>query len=136
MELRTLRYFVTVVREGSITAAAKSLHVTQPTLSRQLAALEDELGHLLYQRNRKGIELTEQGVILRRYAESILALADKAEEEIAREKKKAVNEIKDEISDLAVMIATKVVGKDLNTQDHEQLIQEFIDGAGDLSWKE
>ncbi len=51
------RYFVTVVREGSITAAA-SLHVTQPTLSRQLAALEDELGHLLYQRNRKGIELT------------------------------------------------------------------------------
>lgn len=57
--------------------------VTQPTLSRQLAALEDELGHLLYQRNRKGIELTEQGVILRRYAESILALADKAEEEIA-----------------------------------------------------
>lgn len=83
MELRTLRYFVTVVREGSITAAAKSLHVTQPTLSRQLAALEDELGHLLYQRNRKGIELTEQGVILRRYAESILALADKAEEEIA-----------------------------------------------------
>jgi len=83
MELRTLRYFVTIVREGSITAAAKSLHVTQPTLSRQLAALEDELGHLLYQRNRKGIELTEQGVILRRYAESILALADKAEEEIA-----------------------------------------------------
>ena len=83
MELRTLRYFVTVVREGSITAAAKSLHVTQPTLSRQLAALEDELGHLLYQRNRKGIELTEQGVILRRYAESILALAGKAEEEIA-----------------------------------------------------
>ncbi len=59
------------------------MHVTQPTLSRQLAALEDELGHLLYQRNRKGIELTEQGVILRRYAESILALADKAEEEIA-----------------------------------------------------
>lgn len=83
MELRTLRYFIAVVREGSITAAAKSLHVTQPTLSRQLAALEDELGHILYQRNRQGIELTEQGVILRRYAESILALADKAEEEIA-----------------------------------------------------
>ncbi|NBJ66029.1 LysR family transcriptional regulator [Adlercreutzia caecimuris] len=83
MELRTLRYFIAVVREGSITAAAKSLHVTQPTLSRQLAALEVELGHALYQRNRQGIELTEQGVILRRYAESILALADKAEEEIA-----------------------------------------------------
>ncbi|WP_165247029.1 LysR family transcriptional regulator [Adlercreutzia sp. ZJ141] len=83
MELRTLRYFIAVVQEGSITAAAKSLHVTQPTLSRQLAALEDELGHALYQRSHGGIELTEQGVILRRYAESILALADKAEEEIA-----------------------------------------------------
>lgn len=83
MELRTLRYFTAVVREGSITAAAKALHVTQPTLSRQLAALEDELGHTLYQRGRGGIELTEQGVVLRRYAESILALADKAEEEIA-----------------------------------------------------
>ncbi len=83
MELRTLRYFIAVVQEGSITAAAKSLHVTQPTLSRQLAALEDELGHALYQRSRGGIELTEQGVILRRYAESILALADRVEEEIA-----------------------------------------------------
>ncbi len=50
------------------------------------------------------------------------AMMTKAEEEIAREKKKAVNEIKDEISDLAVMIATKVVGKDLNTQDHEQMM--------------
>ena len=83
MELRTLRYFTAVVREGSITAAAKSLHVTQPTLSRQLSSLEDELGHALFQRGRGGIELTEQGVVLRRYAESILALADKAEEEIA-----------------------------------------------------
>lgn len=83
MELRTLRYFTTMVREGSITSAAKALHVTQPTLSRQLAALEDELGHSLYQRGHGGIELTEQGVVLRRYAESILALADKAEEEIA-----------------------------------------------------
>lgn len=83
MELRTLRYFLAVVREGSITAAAKSLHVTQPTLSRQLGALEDELGHGLFQRGRGGTELTEQGVILCRYAESILALVDKAEEEIA-----------------------------------------------------
>ena len=74
MELRTLEYFLAVAREGNISNAAKALHITQPTLSRQLAALEDELGHLLYQRNRKGIELTEQGVILRRYAESILCL--------------------------------------------------------------
>ena len=78
-----MRYFTAIANEGSLTAAAKSLHVTQPTLSRQMAALEDEMGHPLYQRGPNGIELTEHGVILRRYADSILALADKAEEEIS-----------------------------------------------------
>lgn len=83
MELRTLKYFLTVIQEGSISNAAKALGVTQPTLSRQLAALEDELGKQLYNRTHKGIVLTEQGVILQRYAQSIVALADKAEAEIS-----------------------------------------------------
>lgn len=83
MELRTLKYFLAIVREGSISNAAKTLHVTQPTLSRQLASLEIELGQQLYTRTNKGIELTEQGVILNRYAESIVELADKAEEDIS-----------------------------------------------------
>ena len=82
MELRTLKYFLAVIQEGSISNAAKALGVTQPTLSRQLAALEEELGKQLYNRTHKGIVLTEQGVILQRYAQSIVALADKAEAEI------------------------------------------------------
>lgn len=83
MELRVLRYFTAVVDEGSITNAAKVLHVTQPTLSRQLAQLEDEMGAPLLARGRNGIELTDRGAVLNRYARDILALADMAEEEVA-----------------------------------------------------
>ena len=82
MELRTLRYFLSVVEEGNISNAAKALHLTQPTLSRQMAALEDEFGRQLYTRTHKGIQLTEAGIILQRHAESIVALADKAEEDM------------------------------------------------------
>ena len=83
MELRTLRYFLAVVQEGSITNAAKRLHVTQPTLSRQLADLEKELGRQLYTRGHDGIVPTEQGVMLASYAESIVDLAEKAEADIS-----------------------------------------------------
>ena len=83
MELRVLRYFAAVVDEGSITDAAKVLHVTQPTLSRQLAQLEAEMGVPLFTRGRSGIELTDRGAVLHRYALDILALAEKAAEEVA-----------------------------------------------------
>lgn len=83
MELRVLRYFTTVVDEGSITNAAKVLHVTQPTLSRQLSQLETEMGTPLLTRGRGGIELTDRGAVLNRYARDILALADMAEGEVA-----------------------------------------------------
>ena len=83
MELRVLRYFTAVVDEGSITDAAKVLHVTQPTLSRQLAQLEQEIGAPLFTRGRTGIELTDRGAVLNRYARDILELAVKAEEEVA-----------------------------------------------------
>lgn len=82
MELRTLRYFLAVAQEGNITNAAKRLHVTQPTLSRQLADLEKGLGRQLYTRGHAGIELTEHGAMLLAYAESIVDLADKAEFDI------------------------------------------------------
>lgn len=82
MELRTLRYFLAVAQEGNITNAAKRLHVTQPTLSRQLADLEKELGRTLYSRGRGGVELTEHGSMLVAYAESIVGLAEKAELDI------------------------------------------------------
>ena len=83
MELRTLRYFLAVIQEGNITNAAKRLHVTQPTLSRQLADLEKEMGRQLYTRGHSGIAPTEHGIMLARYAESIIELAEKAEADIA-----------------------------------------------------
>lgn len=82
MELRTLRYFLTVLQEGSITNASKRLHVTQPTLSRQLADLERELGRPLYTRSHAGISPTEYGAMLARYAEAIVGLAEKAEQDV------------------------------------------------------
>lgn len=83
MELRVLRYFLAVAREESISDAAEFLHITQPTLSRQLMDLEEELGKQLLirgKRNRK-IMLTEDGMRLRKRAEEIVAMADKTEAE-------------------------------------------------------
>lgn len=82
MELRVLRYFLAVAREENITAAANTLHVSQPTLSRQLMDLEQELGKTLMIRGKRKITLTSEGQLLRKRAEEIIALADKTEAEI------------------------------------------------------
>lgn len=82
MELRVLRYFLTVAREESINRAAEVLHITQPTLSRQLSQLEDEVGVRLFHRGARRITLTNEGILLRRRAEEILALVDKTEREL------------------------------------------------------
>lgn len=82
MELRVLRYFLALAREGSISKAAQTLYITQPTLSRQLSELEEELGAQLFVRGRKRAELTEEGQILRRRAEELLELEEKTEREI------------------------------------------------------
>lgn len=85
MELRVLHYFLAVAREQSISAAAESLHLSQPTLSTQIKALEQELGKQLLIRGTKGsrkVILTDEGVILRKRAEEILDLVKKAESEI------------------------------------------------------
>lgn len=81
MELRVLRYFLMVAREENITKAAEILHITQPTLSRQLMQLEEELGSQLFVRGKNRIQLTEDGMLLRRRAEDIIDLADKTEKE-------------------------------------------------------
>jgi DNA-binding transcriptional LysR family regulator len=83
MELRVLRYFLTVAREGSMTAAADFLHVTQPTLSRQLKDLEQELGKKLFIRSSHSIVLTEEGMLLRKRAEEIVEMVDKLEAEFS-----------------------------------------------------
>lgn len=79
MDLRVLRYFVTVAREQCLTSAAAKLKITQPTLSRQLKDLEDEFGAQLFNRGSRSqrITLTEKGMLLRRRAEEMLQLADK-----------------------------------------------------------
>ena len=81
MELRVLRYFLAVAREGSITGAARLLHVTQPTLSRQIQDLEDELGQTLLIRSNHNATLTPEGMILRKRAEEIMELVGKTESE-------------------------------------------------------
>ena len=82
MELRVLRYFLAVAREENITRAAALLHVTQPTLSRQLMQLEEELGVKLFRRGQYRVVLTDEGMLLRRRAQEILELAEKAEREL------------------------------------------------------
>ena len=79
MEVRVLRYFLTVAREGSITGAANYLHLTQPTLSRQLQDLEKELGQKLLIRGKHKVILTPEGMMLRKRAEEIVELVDKTE---------------------------------------------------------
>ena len=83
MELRVLKYFLTVAREGSITGAANSLHLTQPTLSRQIMDIEKELGHKLLIRGKSNISLTPEGMILRKRAEEIIDMAEKTEAEFS-----------------------------------------------------
>ncbi len=82
MEIRVLRYFLEVARERNITRAAERLHVSQPTMSKQLKELEGELGKKLFVRSNYSVKLTDEGMLLRKRAEEILDLVDKAEEEM------------------------------------------------------
>ena len=79
MEIRTLRYFLAVAREENMSRAAEMLHVTQPTLSKALKALEDEFGKKLFTRHSFSISLTEEGVLLRDRAEDLISMANRIE---------------------------------------------------------
>lgn len=82
MDIRQLRYFLTICEEGQITAAAKKLHMAQPPLSQQLKALEEELGVTLVKRGNKTIVLTDAGALLKERAKTILQLCDASKKEI------------------------------------------------------
>ena len=82
MEIRVLQYFLAIAREETIVGAAEALHITQPTLSRQMKDLEDELGKKLFIRSNKKITLTDEGMLLRQRAEEIVSLVHKTELEI------------------------------------------------------
>ena len=86
MDIRTMQYYLAVIREGTISAAAQALHVAQPSLSRQMKELEDELGTTLFVRGNRKITLTEEGMVLRKRAEEMVRLMQITEEEITQVK--------------------------------------------------
>ena len=93
MEIRVLKYFLMAAREENITRAASLLHLTQPTLSRQLIQLEEELGVTLFLRSKHRIILTEDGMLLRRRAEEIVSLAEKTKEDFLRKQEQIAGTI-------------------------------------------
>ena len=113
MELRTLRYFLTAAQEGNMTRAADILHVTQPTLSRQMMDLERELGTALMLRGKNGLTLTDDGIFFRQRAQEIVELADRLE--------KSFVERQNDISGMVVIGASETVG----SQTLAKLIKEF-----------
>lgn len=113
MELRTLRYFLAAAREENITKAAEILHLTQPTLSRQIIDLERELGVTLMLRGKNGLTLTDDGIFFRQRAQEIVELADRLEKNFA--------ERQGDISGMVVIGASEAVGG----QTLAKLIKEF-----------
>ena len=115
MELRTLRYFLAAAQEGNITRAADILHITQPTLSRQIMELERELGTTLMLRGKNGLTLTDDGLFFRQRAEEIVELADRLEQNFT--------ERKSDVSGLIAIGASESVGSRL----FARLIKRFSD---------
>ncbi len=115
MELRTLRYFLAAAQEENITRAADILHVTQPTLSRQIMDLERELGSTLMIRGKNGLTLTDDGIFFRQRAEEIIELAERLE--------KAFVERNEQVSGVIVIGASEAVGSRL----FAKLIKQFSD---------
>lgn len=82
MEIRVLKYFLSIVRKQSISGATEALHLSQPTPSRQIKDMEDEFGKQLLIRGSRKVTLTEDGMILRKRAEEIINLLERVENEI------------------------------------------------------
>ncbi len=93
MDLRVLKYFLTVAREGSITKATNILHVTQPTISRQLMDLEAEIGHKLFKRSSHNIKLTDAGILLKKRAEEILDMAERIRSEFSQGDEEIIGDV-------------------------------------------
>lgn len=143
MDIRVLKYFLAVAREENITKAAEILHITQPTLSRQLAKLEDDFGIKLFLRGKNGIALTDEGLLLRRRAEELVELADKTERELATHEKTIAGEITIGSGELEVVQLLPEIFRsfkekypnvtfDLYTGNADQIKQRLDNGLTDL----
>lgn len=119
MEIRVLEYFLAIAREQSFSKAAETLHLTQPTLSRQLKDLEEELGKQLFIRSSKRISLTDDGMILRKRAEEILDLVRKTENEI--------NNNNEQISGDIYIGAGETDGVRLLARAHKNILEKYSD---------
>ncbi|MDO4301122.1 MAG: LysR family transcriptional regulator [Clostridia bacterium] len=143
MDIRVLKYFLTVVREENITKASDILHITQPTLSRQLSKLEEDLGVQLFIRRKKGISLTDEGILFRRRASEIVELADKAERELSEREQFIDGEISIGCGEMeSVKLITKLfmsykerypnVRLDLYTGNADEIKQRIDNGITDI----
>mgnify|MGYP001623045956 CR=1 FL=1 len=124
MELRTLRYFLAAAQEENITKAADILHVTQPTLSRQIMDLEKELGTTLTLRGKNGLRLTEDGIFFRQRAQEIVELADRLEKNSAVQftlYNETVDNIKDRLDKGLVDIGLLLEPIDVTKYDYVRL---------------
>lgn len=131
MEIRVLRYFLTVVREESITKAADVLHITQPTLSRQLSQMEDDLGVRLFHRGTRKITLTNEGMLLRRRAEEILQLVDNTEKELVEQEERIEGKITIGCGELAsVQILSELIGD--FSKNHPGVSYDIFTATADL----
>ncbi len=131
MEIRTLKYFWTIAEEGTISKAAKALHITQPTLSRQLMELENEQGTSLFIRGRRKLQLTDAGLFLKTRAEEILQLTQQTNLEFENRRKQlfsgriAIGCVEADNSDTLALILEKFV------QDYPQVTFTVYSGTSD-----
>ena len=131
MEIRVLKYFLTVVREESISRAAEVLHITQPTLSRQLAQMEEETGVKLFQRGSRKITLTNEGMLLRRRAEEIVELVDRTVAELPLQEKEVEGTITIGSGEVAAMeVLAKICGS--FRQKHPKVIFDLYTATADV----
>lgn len=143
IETRLLHYFLTVARERNITRAARALHITQPTLSRQMTLLEESLGARLFLRDSRPLTLTEEGMLLRRRAEEILALVEKTESEVSTGEDQVEGTVSIGCGELAsVKLLTELIADfsprypqvsfDVYTANADQIKRRMDDGLTDV----
>lgn len=143
IETRLLQYFLTVAREQNITRVARALHIAQPTLSRQIALLEDELGAKLFVRGSRPLTLTDEGHLLRRRAEEILELVEKTEAEVSAREEQVEGTVSIGCGELAsVKLLTELIADfsrqhpgvvfDVYTANADQIKRRMDDGLTDI----